>query len=99
MLVGTVSSGTIQEKYVSISFNFEFYFKNCKQNYPAMSRERGPFRPGLHNSFKTAEGGNLWDILNQRNMWVFLLILSSILKIVSKSILQCLDNILARNYF
>ena len=27
------------EKYVSISFNFEFYFKNFKQNYPTMSRE------------------------------------------------------------
>ena len=27
------------DKYVSISFNFEFYFKNCKQNYPTMSRE------------------------------------------------------------
>ena len=27
------------EKYVSISFNFEFYFWNCKQNYPTMSRE------------------------------------------------------------
>ena len=27
------------EKYVSISFNFEFYFKNCKQNYPTISRE------------------------------------------------------------
>ena len=26
-------------KYVSISFYFEFYFKNCMQNYPAMSRE------------------------------------------------------------
>ena len=26
------------QKYVSISFNFEFYFKNCKQNYPTMSR-------------------------------------------------------------
>ena len=27
------------EIYVSISLNFEFYFKNCKQNYPTMSRE------------------------------------------------------------
>ena len=27
------------EKYVSISLNFEFYFKNCMQNYPTMSRE------------------------------------------------------------
>ena len=27
------------EKYVSISFNFEFSFKNCMQNYPTMSRE------------------------------------------------------------
>ena len=27
------------ERYVSISFNFEVYFKNCKQNYPSMSRE------------------------------------------------------------
>ena len=27
------------EKYVSISSNFEFYFKNCMQNYPTMSRE------------------------------------------------------------
>ena len=27
------------EKYVSISFNFEFYFKNCMLNYPTMSRE------------------------------------------------------------
>ena len=27
------------DRYVSISFNFEFYFKNCKQNYPKMSRE------------------------------------------------------------
>ena len=27
------------EKYVRISFNFEFYFKNCTQNYPTMSRE------------------------------------------------------------
>ena len=27
------------KKYVSTSFNFEFYFKNCKQNYPTMSRE------------------------------------------------------------
>ena len=27
------------EKYVSISLNFEFYFKNCTQNYPTMSRE------------------------------------------------------------
>ena len=27
------------EKYVSISFNFEFYFKNCMQNYPTMYRE------------------------------------------------------------
>ena len=26
-------------KYVSISFNFEFYFKNHMQNYPTMSRE------------------------------------------------------------
>ena len=27
------------EKYVSISFNVEFYFKNYMQNYPTMSRE------------------------------------------------------------
>ena len=27
------------EKYVSISLNFEFYFKNCIQNYPTMPRE------------------------------------------------------------
>ena len=27
------------EKYVSISINFEFYFKNCMLNYPTMSRE------------------------------------------------------------
>ena len=27
------------EKYVGISLNFEFYFKNCMQNYPTMSRE------------------------------------------------------------
>ena len=27
------------EKYVSISLNFEFYFTNCMQNYPTMSRE------------------------------------------------------------
>ena len=26
-------------KYVSISFYFEFYFKNCMQNYPTMSRD------------------------------------------------------------
>ena len=26
-------------KYVSISFNFEFYFKNCMQNYLTMTRE------------------------------------------------------------
>ena len=26
-------------KYVSISFYFEFYFKNCMQNYSTMSRE------------------------------------------------------------
>ena len=25
------------QKYVSISFNFEFYFKKCTQNYPTMS--------------------------------------------------------------
>ena len=25
--------------YISISFYFEFYFKNCIQNYPTMSRE------------------------------------------------------------
>ena len=27
------------EKYVSISFNFEFYFKNYMLSYPTMSRE------------------------------------------------------------
>ena len=27
------------EKYVSISLNFEFYFKKCTQNYATMSRE------------------------------------------------------------
>ena len=26
-------------KYVSVSFNFEFYFKNHMQNYPTISRE------------------------------------------------------------
>ena len=26
-------------KYVTISFYFEFYFKNCMQNYPTISRE------------------------------------------------------------
>ena len=27
------------QKYVSISFYFDFYFTNCMQNYPAMSRK------------------------------------------------------------
>ena len=27
------------QKYVSISLYFDFYFKNCMQNYPTMSRE------------------------------------------------------------
>ena len=27
------------QEYVSISFYFDFYFENCMQNYPAMSRE------------------------------------------------------------
>ena len=27
-------------KYISISFYFEFYFKNCVQNYPTMSRKQ-----------------------------------------------------------
>ena len=27
------------QKYVSISFYFDFYFTNCMQNYPTMSRE------------------------------------------------------------
>ena len=27
------------EKYVSICFYFDFYFINCMQNYPTMSRE------------------------------------------------------------
>ena len=30
---------TEPKKYVSISFNFEFYFKNHMQTYPTMSRE------------------------------------------------------------
>ena len=44
------------EKYASISFNFEFYFKNCMQNYPTMSREHSgkklllPTRDILHKS-------------------------------------------------
>ena len=27
------------QKYVSISFYFDFYFTNCMQNYPTMSRQ------------------------------------------------------------
>ena len=27
------------QKYVSISFYFDFYFTNCMQNYPTTSRE------------------------------------------------------------
>ena len=27
------------QKYVSISFYFDYYFKNCMQNYPTMSRK------------------------------------------------------------
>ena len=30
---------TEPKKYVSISLYFDFYFKNCMQTYPAMSRE------------------------------------------------------------
>ena len=39
------------EKYVSISFNYEFYFKNCMQNYPTMSREHS----GKKLLFSTAD--------------------------------------------
>ena len=30
--------------------------------------QHGPFQPGLHNSFKMVEHGDLQDILNRRNM-------------------------------